>query len=88
MKEGAAGYGDSTKSPPIREFVEPPRPLAITSGEQRCASAVRSGYRLNNQQQEENAQGNDNIEQVNDSDNHDSVVVTQDKGKGKRWHVN
>lgn len=82
------GYKDWTKAPLIREFVEPPRPLAITSGERRCDGVVRSGSWINNQQRGENAQGNDSMKKVNYNDNHDAVVVTQDQGKGKRWHVN
>lgn len=72
--------------PPILEFVDPPRPLAITSGEQMCARAIRAWSRHHNQQQNEDIQGNDNMECVNDSESHNLVVLKHDRGKGKKWH--
>ncbi|KAM0967723.1 hypothetical protein ACFX2A_016471 [Malus domestica] len=36
-----AGYGEWTKAPPVRDFVEPQRLLTATSGDRRYAGATR-----------------------------------------------
>ncbi|RXI02230.1 hypothetical protein DVH24_026760 [Malus domestica] len=49
MKCGMAGYGEWTKAASVRDFIESPRPLAITSGKPRYARATRVGSRISNQ---------------------------------------
>lgn len=88
-KGSAAGYGDWTKVPPIRDFVETPRPLAVTSGERRRAGAVRVNPRLQQQQREENDEHVNRIEQRDENVNRTEASATQDlvairKEKGKR----
>ncbi|KAM1179971.1 hypothetical protein ACFX2G_019482 [Malus domestica] len=54
VKGGMAEYGEWTKAPPVRDFTEPPKPLAITSGERRHAGATRAGTRVPPHHQMEN----------------------------------
>lgn len=49
VKCGIAGYGEWTKTVPVRDFIESPRRLAITSRERRYVGATRMGYRISNQ---------------------------------------
>lgn len=79
--EPMKGVRQGTGSGQEQHQFESPRPLAITSGERRCAGVARTSFRFPSQQCMEDIHGNESMECVNDTGGHNPMVLTHDRGK-------
>ncbi|KAB2620501.1 hypothetical protein D8674_040344 [Pyrus ussuriensis x Pyrus communis] len=87
VKGGMVGYGEWTRAAPVRDFIESPRPLVITSGERRYVGAIRVRSRSSNQYRRADCIREASERSINETMDPNQAAPQKEKGKGtKRWH--
>ena len=82
-----ARYGEWTKAATVRDFVEPPKPLAINLGERRLAGARRMGGgsqpQRSREELSEGSRGKSHMEQPEPQGSGHTLIVGDGKKNGR-----